>query len=127
MPHLVLDYTDNLAGFNPSQALAALNGALIGSGHFDAIDIKSRAVKLDTHLVGDGMRACGFVHARLSILSGRPVQAKREISDALLQALSNKVGPWPQGVHVQLCVEVLEIERESYAKAVVDGGGARAA
>lgn len=127
MPHLVLDYTDNLTGFNPPQALAALNGALIGSGHFDAIDIKSRAVKLDTHLVGNGMRACGFVHAKLSILSGRPVQAKREISDALLQALSNKAGPWPQGVHVQLCVEVLEIERESYAKAVVDGGGTQAA
>lgn len=121
MPHLVLEYSDNLAGFNAPQALAALNGALIGSGHFEAIDIKSRAVKLDTHLVGNGLVPCGFVHAKLSILSGRPAQAKREMSESLLAALGEKAGPWPRGLQVQLCVEVLEIERESYAKTVVAG------
>lgn len=117
MPHLTVEYTRNLAGFDAPQALAALNRVLVASGQFEAIDIKSRAIALDTHLVGTGERACAFVHAKLAILSGRPVHTKREISDALLAVLKEAC-TWPAALHVQLCVEVQEIERESYAKAV---------
>lgn len=117
MPHLTVEYTNNLAGFDTPQTLLALNRVLVASGQFDAIDIKSRAIALDTHLVGTGEGACAFVHARLAILSGRTAETKRALSEALLVALKEACA-WPAALHVQLCVEVQEIERESYAKAV---------
>ena len=117
MPHLTIEYTNNLPQFNASAALLELNSVLVASGHFDEIDIKSRAIRLDTFLVGASSGPRAFVHVKLAILGGRSTQAKRELSDSLLRVL--KEHDWPGGTHVQLCVEVQEIERDVYAKASI--------
>ena len=116
MPHVTVEYTDNLPNFNASSFLVELNRVLAISKQFDEIDIKSRAVRLDTHLVGTAADARAFVYVKLAILKGRSSQMKRELSENLLFALK-QVYEWPDGVHVQLCVEIQEIERESYTKA----------
>ena len=59
-----------------------------------------------------------FVHARLAILSGRPEAVRRQLSEALLAVLEAQV-PRPDFMGLQLCVEVQEIHRETYAKATV--------
>ncbi len=118
MPHLTVEYTNNLPTFDAADALLALNRALVSSGHFEDIDIKSRAIQLDTHLVGLGQPCHGFVHAKLAILSGRSEDTKRALSETLLRALQD-ASQWPADTDVQLCVEVLEIERASYAKVTV--------
>jgi len=118
MPHLTVEYTSNLPTFDANDVLLALNKVLASCGHFEDMDIKSRALRLDTHLVGLGQPCHGFVHAKLAILSGRSEDTKRALSDALLRALQ-AVGRWPADTDVQLCVEVQEIERASYAKVTV--------
>ncbi len=115
MPHLTIEYTDNLPQFNAGSALLALNSVLAASGHFEEIDIKSRAIRLDTFLIGTSSDRRAFVHVKLAILSGRSTEAKRELSESLLRVL--KESDWPTSAHVQLCVEVQEIERDVYAKA----------
>jgi 5-carboxymethyl-2-hydroxymuconate isomerase len=115
MPHLTIEYTDNLPQFNAGGALLALNEALAASGHFEEIDIKSRAVQVGTYLVGTSPGARAFVHVKLAILCGRSIQTRHELSDRLLSVLK-ATGAWPAGTHVQLCVEVQEIERETYSK-----------
>ncbi|MCA8118400.1 hypothetical protein LGN07_06710 [Burkholderia cepacia] len=53
MPHLTLEYSANLDGFDAGATLRALNAALAASGHFDERDIKSpRAAR------------CGSIHLR---------------------------------------------------------------
>lgn len=119
MPHLTLEYTNNLAGINPDHILHALNHALVASDHFSEMDIKSRAISHDTWRVGVSTSEHAFVHVRLAILSGRSTQVKSELSNALLRAL----GASCKGlIHcpVQLCVDVQEIERASYAKEVLN-------
>jgi 5-carboxymethyl-2-hydroxymuconate isomerase len=118
MPHLTLEYTDNLPQFNAGNALLKLNQALVSSGQFEEIDIKSRAVRLDTFLVGTSPNGRSFAHIKLAILSGRSTQTKRELAESLLNALT-QVCELPANSHVQLCVEIQDIERESYAKTIL--------
>jgi 5-carboxymethyl-2-hydroxymuconate isomerase len=118
MPHLTLEYTDNLPSFNAGRALLELNRVLVASGQFEEADIKSRAVPLGTYLVGTSPGGRGFVHVKLALLSGRPAQTKLELSQQLLFVLK-QVCEWPSSTHVQLCVEIREIERETYTKTVI--------
>jgi 5-carboxymethyl-2-hydroxymuconate isomerase len=120
MPHLTVEYTRNLAALPMSTVLLKLNEALAASGEFHAHDIKSRAIALDDFLVGTSLHEHGFVHAKLSLLGGRSTTVKRELSQRLLQALQascEKLTLPP----AQLCVEILEIDAESYSKAGLRG------
>ena len=115
MPHLTLEYTNNLSAINPDSILLALNHALVASEHFEEADIKSRAVMLDTWRVGVASTDHAFAHVKLAILSGRSAQVRSELSNALLRVL--RVSCKGLTNHpLQLCVEVVEIERASYAK-----------
>lgn len=121
MPHLTLEYTSNLDSINADRILLALNHALVASEQFEEQDIKSRAIRLDVWRVGVSSSEHAFVHVKLAILSGRSAQVKSELSNALLCALRTSC----KGIvshPVQLCVEVLEIERPSYAKETVHAG-----
>jgi len=115
MPHLTVEYSNNLPTFNVDDALLSLNQTLVASGQFEEIDIKSRAVRFEQFLVGTSTTGRAFVHAKLALLSGRTVETKQALSKNLLDTLqANCVGA--VGLNVQLCVEVQDIERESYAK-----------
>lgn len=118
MPHLTLEYTANLQGFDARKVLLTLNQTLVASGQFEERDIKSRAIPLETFVIGTTPGDRSFVHVVLAILSGRTDETKRQISESLLQIL-NKVVEQPTDSHLQLCVEIQEIHRASYAKASI--------
>jgi 5-carboxymethyl-2-hydroxymuconate isomerase len=118
MPHLTLEYSDNLLQFDASKTLLDLNETLVASGHFDEIDIKSRAVCFSTFLVGTVPEGRGFVHVKLALLSGRSIDTKHALAERLMRVLE-QVRELAAGVHVQFCVEIQDIERESYVKASI--------
>lgn len=120
MPHLTLEYTANLAGFVPARALAAINAASLASGLFGEADIKSRALALDCFQVGVEATPRGFVHVRIALLSGRGSDERRALAEAVLAALAPAVDA-PPGMEIQLSVETVELDRPSYAKAVIHG------
>ena len=115
MPHLTLEYTNNLTAFDARQVLRACNQALAATGHFDEADIKSRALSLDTYLVGIATEERAFIHARLAILSGRPPEIKSQLSGALLPLLHTACKDI-RNCKLQLSVEVIDLDRASYAK-----------
>ncbi|MFJ2981152.1 MULTISPECIES: 5-carboxymethyl-2-hydroxymuconate Delta-isomerase [unclassified Pseudomonas] len=124
MPHLNLEYSDNLRELNVDVLLLRLNHALFGSGQFgDEADIKSRAQAFSHYRVGTGLGERAFAHVRLAILSGRSHEVKQQLSASLLEVLREAV-PQQEGVDLQLCVEVLDIDREPYAKASIGSGRA---
>ncbi|EJM22651.1 MULTISPECIES: 5-carboxymethyl-2-hydroxymuconate Delta-isomerase [Pseudomonas] len=121
MPHLHMEYTANLPELHADVALIRLNNALVASGQFAAeSDIKGRALKVETFKVGTALNERAFVHVKLAVLSGRSPQIKQQLSQSLL-AVVQDLCEWPTGVDVQLCVEILDIDRESYAKAAISG------
>lgn len=116
MPHLHLEYSANLRTLDTDKALLRLNNALVASGQFsDELDIKSRAVAHEAFRVGIAPVERGFVHVKLALLSGRSPEIKRQLSASLLEALKDVV-PAQAGVDLQLCVEILDIDRDSYSK-----------
>ena len=120
MPRLHMECTANLPDLNADVALIRLNNTLVASGQFAAeYDIKSRAVKVGTFKVGTALAERAFVHVKLALLSGRSPQIKKQLSESLL-AVVQDLCEWPAGVEVQLAVEILDIDRESYSKVAIN-------
>ncbi|MFL9924797.1 5-carboxymethyl-2-hydroxymuconate Delta-isomerase [Herbaspirillum lusitanum] len=123
MPHLFLEYTDNLPQFNAAETLFKLNETLLGSGQFGPTDIKARATRLDLYQVGvqDMSKANqtqhAFLHVRLALLSGRTPEVKKELSDSLMAVLKASC-TWPDTTLMQMTVEMLDMDRPSYGKQV---------
>ena len=120
MPHLTLEYTRNLNLPDASATLAALNAAMAGSGLFDEADIKSRAIALDNFKIGTAPAPRAFAHVRIALLAGRSSQQRKTLADAVLAALAVAVNG-QIGTEIQLSVETVELDRTSYAKAVING------
>ena len=109
MPHLTLEYTSNLTQFDAAGALLHLNRILAGSGQFKSeLDIKSRAIRLDTFRIGTAPEERAFIAVKLVMLSGRTEQTKREMSEMLLAALQ-EIDTGAAKCHLQLSVEVLDL------------------
>ncbi len=116
MPHLTLEYTDNLKEFDPAAALLAMNRVLLASGQFEEQDLKSRAIRLDNYRIGTTEVPRAFVHVALAMLEGRSPGVRRQVAADLLHALRQS-GGWPAGIEVQCSVDVQEMVRTCYAKA----------
>jgi 5-carboxymethyl-2-hydroxymuconate isomerase len=54
------------------------------------------------------------------MLSGRSNEERKQLADAVLAALSPAVSGEP-GMEIQLSVETVDLDRPSYAKAVIHG------
>jgi len=70
--------------------------------------------------VGTGLGERAFAHVRLAILSGRSPEVKQQLSASLLAVLREALAE-QQGLDLQLCVEVQDIDREPYAKLRLPG------
>lgn len=113
---IFVEYSDNLKNLEVDRLLLRLNNALVGSGQFaEELDIKSRAVALAGFRVGVAPAERAFAHIKLAILSGRSAEIKRQLSASLLEVLKEAVPSTP-GLDIQLCVEVIDIDRDSYSK-----------
>jgi len=112
MPQIIMQYSSGLQLDVPA-TLLAINEALLGSGQFQAVDIKSRAILLDHWLTGTEPGAHPFVHLQLHILTGRDLATRQQLSASLLPVLQQHVAG-PAGT--QLCVEICQMEKESYSK-----------
>ena len=118
MPHLMIEVSDNLRQpLAQAGLLAAAHHALLDSGVFDGPDVKSRLVWRDEFLVGRTGTAEGFVHASLELLSGRTDAQRRQLSDAVVQALVARLSQG-LGVPVQVSCDVRDMNRDAYAKAI---------
>ena len=116
MPHLIVEYSANLPHFPEAEALSALNAALCAHPEIqDEADLKTRFVVADSFEIGTAPANRGFVHAQLRLLSGRTPEAKKDLSAQIATVLRERT-PRPQGVLVQLSVEVVDMDRGSYAK-----------
>jgi 5-carboxymethyl-2-hydroxymuconate isomerase len=116
MPHLIVEYSHNLAGFPEAQVLTELNQAATASPEIaDEADLKTRFTVAHSFAIGTAAEPRAFVHAQLRMLSGRTPEAKLDLSERIASVL-RRLTPRPAGVQVQLSVEVVDMDRGSYAK-----------
>lgn len=116
MPHLTVEYSANLPHYPEAETLAALNAALCAHPDVqDEADVKTRFVVADSFEIGTSPAQRGFVHAQLRLMAGRTPAVKKELSERIATVL-RELTPRPQGVMIQLSVEVVDMDRGSYAK-----------
>ncbi|MFY3384937.1 5-carboxymethyl-2-hydroxymuconate Delta-isomerase [Paracidovorax sp. MALMAid1276] len=116
MPHLTIEYSANLARYPEADTLTALNAALCAHPQVqDEADLKTRFIATSSFEIGTAPAHRAFVHAQLRVLSGRTPEAKKELSDIIAAVLRERT-PRPAGVMVQLSVEIVDMDRGSYAK-----------
>ena len=91
MPHIIVEYTDNLSGqTNISQLLKSLNEVLIArSPNFPIGGIRSRAIELQDYCVADCTEDDAFVHVTFKIGAGRSNEVKEETCQALFDVVTD--------------------------------------
>ncbi|CAJ0738609.1 5-carboxymethyl-2-hydroxymuconate Delta-isomerase [Ralstonia edaphis] len=89
MPHVIVEYTDNLGDdARIPELLRAMNETLMAqNGVFPTGGIRSRAIKLTDYRVADGKEDDAFVHVTLKIAAGRTPETKKAACDALFEAI----------------------------------------
>jgi 5-carboxymethyl-2-hydroxymuconate isomerase len=123
MPHLTLEYSDNLPTPVDFGALfARLHEALVEIGSFRLADLKSRAVPHPCFRVGAGSPESIFVHLTVAIFAGRAPAQQQEIGERLLTILK---AAFEQAWIERPCdftVELREMRREGYFKTMTTSG-----
>jgi 5-carboxymethyl-2-hydroxymuconate isomerase len=119
MPHLTLEYSDNLPEPVDFGALfARLHAALVEIGSFRLADLKSRAVAQDRFLVGAGTPESVFVHLTVAIFGGRDPAQQKELGERALGLLREAFArAWAERP-CDITVEIREMRREVYFKAM---------
>lgn len=121
MPHLHLEYSDNLQHLIQTQPLLlAMHQALFNAGYVtDPDDLKSRAIMQQDYVIGLSPRTDqAYAHAKVSLLSGRSVEVRQAISALVLEVMQQSIAPQPE-LKIQLCVEIIEMPKQTYSKVTI--------
>jgi 5-carboxymethyl-2-hydroxymuconate isomerase len=117
MPHIVIEYTANLgAQARIPELLKTVNQTMIAQdGVFPTGGIRSRALRLDDYRMADGAADDAFVHVTLKIGSGRSEAVKKQICDALFDAIKAHFAELYEKRYLALSLEIVEFsETGSY-------------
>ena len=119
MPHIHLEYSDNIENLETKPLLLALNQALLDGAYVaSANEVKGRAICQHNYVIGAGDASQAYVHAKVSLLTGRSVELQQEISQLLLTTLEQYL-PKQSQLSLQICVEILEMQKATYSKKII--------
>jgi len=108
MPHLTLEYTDNLE-FDVQPLLARLHSELVATGAINLKGLKSRAIRHTEYRIADGNPEYAFVHVNLLIREGRPVDVQKDASQRVLKVLKETFGERFENSYLSLSVDIKEM------------------
>ena len=125
MPHLILEYSNNLAEpVNHQTLFAELHATLQRFNTFQDVDIQSRAIAYEHYCVGSGVADSVFVHLTVAILSGRDLALRQQIGTELVAILRRAFTQTWRERPCDVTVEVREMQRETYGKAMNEAASA---
>jgi 5-carboxymethyl-2-hydroxymuconate isomerase len=113
MPHLTLEYTDNLE-FEVQPLLTRLHEEVVATGAINLKGIKSRAIRHTQYRIADGDPQYAFVHVGLLIREGRPVEIQKEATRRVMAVLKETFGHRFEKEYLSLSVDIKEM-REGIA------------
>jgi 5-carboxymethyl-2-hydroxymuconate isomerase len=111
MPHLTLEYSDNLE-FAVQPLLARLHAALAATGAVALKGLKSRAVRHTDYRMADGNPEYAFAHLSLLIRAGRPQETQQELARRALEVLEAEFGHRYETGYLSLSVDIKEMAEE---------------
>lgn len=110
MPHLTLEYSDNIEVDVPS-LLARLHEEVVATGAINLKGIKSRAIKHTQYRIADGNPEYAFVHVGLLIREGRPLEIQQEATRRVMAVLKDVFGKRFESGYLSLSVDLKEMRQ----------------
>ena len=104
MPHITLEYTDNL-DFEVQPLLARLHAELVATGAVNLKGLKSRAVRHSEYRIADGNPDYAFVQVNLLIKEGRPAEIQRDFAQRVMAVLKETFGHRFESGYLSLSVD----------------------
>ena len=91
-------------------------------GNFDADQCKARALAFDDYLVGlIDQTTSSFIHITLKVLTGRSLQIRKNLAEKILEFSREFLFDLKlPGKRHEISVDIVEMERETYQKFVVE-------
>jgi 5-carboxymethyl-2-hydroxymuconate isomerase len=119
MPHCIFEYSANIAD-DPDwhQIILKVHEKLVSTGQFVAEDIKSRVIRHENFVIGNGEQNQSFITLTIQILDRRSDEMKRELAQMASKIL---IEAFPRSLAEQKCsitVQISEIHRVSYQRHV---------
>ena len=112
MPHVKLEYTENVQWKNPIQDIfSKLQTVLIQHARVKPKNCKSRAMELKDFYCAGKSHSGGFIHLEISLLSGRTEEVKTNIGkecSRIIQSLIENIAD------IQVSVELRDMDRNGY-------------
>ena len=112
MPHVKLEYTENVEWNNPIQDIFhKLQTVLVQHARVKPENCKSRAIELkDFHCAGKS-HSGGFIHLEISLLSGRTEEVKTNIGKECSRIVQSFI---ENTAEIQVSVELRDMDRNGY-------------
>ncbi|MBS1707094.1 MAG: hypothetical protein JSS65_00050 [Armatimonadetes bacterium] len=116
MPHVVLEVTDNLPeAAEVGPLLAELAKAIGGIESVDPKAVKVYANVRQHWAMGQGASP-GFCHLTICVLSGRPLELRRQMADRLYSVLRSHFSRSLASGLASSTLEVREMDAQTYRK-----------
>jgi 5-carboxymethyl-2-hydroxymuconate isomerase len=111
MPHLTIEYSDNLDGKVDFKGLCqALDDDIARFPFFERGGIRVRAIACRFYAVADMVPANAFVDMQFRIGTGRSEADKKAVGEALFGTANGLLGHLLQEPHFALSLEIREID-----------------
>jgi 5-carboxymethyl-2-hydroxymuconate isomerase len=118
MPHITLEYSDNLCYQKDFDIFfSQIHKMLEEKAGINPINCKSRAISLDKYYVGEGDEMDAFAHLELAIFEGRKTEVLQEIGNEILWLMQFHLSDKFTNQKAQYTLEIREFKKEHYFKA----------
>ena len=111
MPHLILEYTNNIEPFAVQPLLAKLHEEMVATGAVNLKGLKSRAICHADYRIGDGNESYAFVHVQMWIRDGRSLETKQDMAQRAMAILEETFGHRRENGYLSLSVDVQEMAK----------------
>jgi len=115
MPHIYLEYTDNILTTVNTDLFDKISNILINLASIKIEYCKYRYMKIRNYHFGFGNNNQGFIHLEINIIEGRSQYIKDEIKKTLLMLLKKYFTDTNGVDQIQYSVEIREMQRDNYA------------
>ncbi|MGB1250510.1 MAG: 5-carboxymethyl-2-hydroxymuconate Delta-isomerase [Candidatus Promineifilaceae bacterium] len=111
MPHLRLEYTDNLE-IDTKPLFQKMHQQLADTGAINMKGMRSAAIRLDNYWLADGYEGYRYILVTLTIRGGRPLATRQEFAKRIMATLEEEFGRLRDDGYMHLSVDVREMDKE---------------
>ena len=117
MPHLILEYSENLeAELDIAALVRAVHAAGCTCPTVETTALKTRAVAYRHQVCADGDPAYRFIALTMRLLDGRSDAQKKEIGDILFAALKEATAGVDRAAGFALSLDLADMDKATYRK-----------